>query len=184
MITKKLKGIDVTGQRFGRWFVMRRAASIKRAKGKGAYAAFYCKCDCGKEKIVSGQHLRIGASKSCGCWNDECVRGEHHPMWRGGKIKTNRGYYIIHRPEYLGKKYKNTYVLEHVFIMSEHLGRPLFEGETVHHKNGIRTDNRLENLELWSTNHPPGQRVFDLVEWAKQLLALYEPSSLHTKANT
>lgn len=69
-------------------------------------------------------------------------------------------------------------ILEHTFVMSKILGRPLARGENVHHKNGNRSDNRPENLELWSTYQPPGQRVEDKAKWAKEILARYEPSAL------
>lgn len=68
---------------------------------------------------------------------------------------------------------KNGYVMEHVVVMSEILGRPLLKGEKVHHKNGIRDDNRPENLELWFKGHPYGQRVSDLITWCKEFLEKY-----------
>jgi len=65
-------------------------------------------------------------------------------------------------------------ILQHVRVMSDLLGRPLLPGETVHHKNGVKTDNRPTNLELWVRHQPSGQRAIDLVVWAKEILARYE----------
>lgn len=65
------------------------------------------------------------------------------------------------------------YMKEHVLVMESILRRRLLPGENVHHKNGIRSDNRPENLELWVSNQPSGQRVEDLLRWAAEILALY-----------
>lgn len=99
--------------------------------------------------------------------------------WRGGKTHTGNGYImVLIRPEdplYDGMVLADgRYVLEHRLVMARHLGRPLLPDETVHHVNGNKTDNRLENLELWSKSHPAGQRVEDKIAWAKEILALYE----------
>jgi HNH endonuclease len=69
---------------------------------------------------------------------------------------------------------RDHYVFEHILVAEELLGRFLIEGETVHHRNGVRDDNRPENLELWARPQPSGIRVSDAIGWARQILDRYD----------
>lgn len=84
--------------------------------------------------------------------------GSAESVFTPGEWRTNSLGYVV---RWLG----NTHQLQHRVVMEEHLGRPLAPGENVHHKNGVRSDNRIDNLELWVVPQPGGQRVDDLVDW-------------------
>lgn len=117
-----------------------------------------------------------GASTNCGCVRKSSVRHVGKSNRKTGKWMSN-GYIMVTLPPDVGGKRKSK--PEHRMIMEKIIGRDLRPEETIHHKNGIRSDNRPENLELWASRHKPGQRVSDLVEYSEQILALYAPEKLN-----
>lgn len=112
-------------------------------------------------------------SKSCAAKAQPT--GPSHPNWKNGRNITTSGYVQIRT---LNPDGTYSYELEHRAVMERLIGRSLVGDENVHHKNGDRTDNRPENLELWATSQPSGQRVADKVAWAKEILALYDAGAL------
>jgi len=94
--------------------------------------------------------------------------------WKGRKWRPINEEGHVHSSGYRrlhfrgGKK-----AYQHRVLMAEALGRPLETHENVHHKDGDRLNNSLDNLELWTEKQPPGQRVIDKVAFAIEILTLY-----------
>ena len=135
---------------------------IRKWKVKNKYITL-CKCDyCGKEfkrdfKDVERRNHQFcpGIDRICfHKYNSKAQKGRwtgmKNPHWKGGRT-YNTGYVYIKKPEHPYSK-KDGYIAEHRLIMEKHLGRYLKSWEIVHHKNRVRDDNRIENLELLPRN--------------------------------
>lgn len=92
------------------------------------------------------------------------AKGSRHGMWKGGFINIEGYKYIQMSPEhkFSSMQQRSGYVAEHRLIMAEHLERALKPSETVHHLNGDKLDNRIENLELRQGKHGTGQVMYCL----------------------
>jgi len=93
--------------------------------------------------------------------------GKANPRYKG-RFLNGSGYVVLHVEEIPPEDRdlispmltESNHILEHRYIMAKHLGRPLKEWEIVHHKNGNKQDNRIENLELLiRTKHPIGYEI-------------------------
>jgi hypothetical protein len=148
---------DLTGRRFGKLTVLHQVKDTKRN------TRWRCACECGQETVAVTGNLMRGRHKSCGC-----------SQFKPRKDRTfMNGYAFVTAPEHPRASKNTGRVREHIIVMERMLGRRLLPLEEVHHKNNIRSDNRPENLELWSRSQPAGARVSDLVEWAREILSMY-----------
>ncbi len=162
----------VAGQKFGLLTAIKR---IPKSESLAGRTKWLCKCACGNETVVETSRLTLNITQSCGCKKNP--KGENHPSWKNGKRLTSGGYIYVYALDH-PRSSKANQVLEHRLVMEEHLGRYLLPTENIHHKNGIKTDNRIENLELWSRTQPVGQRVEDLISFAVEILSMYAPERL------
>ncbi len=170
---------------------------LKDRRGKGYCAAHYARFRKYNDPLGgpgSGQFSKFEHCTFEDCTKRHCAQGLCQMHYRrnvlygdpsivvgrkrSDKATVNQnGYIEVYAPEHPNATLGG-FVLEHRKVMSDHLGRALSKLETVHHINGNRADNRLENLELWSSAQPPGQRVEDKVEYAIEILKQYAPERL------
>ena len=134
---------------------------VERNTNTGAFVKVFCRV-CRDTRWCPASLIYKGAQAGtftgyCQKHYREATKGPQHFAWKGGTFVNSNGYVIINQsalsPEDLElvrdmmpKKYP--YIMEHRLVMARHLGRPLESHEVVHHRNGIRDDNHLENLQL------------------------------------
>jgi hypothetical protein len=116
-------------------------------------------------------------AKSATCSGCRSDLGELNPNWKGGLTKHKKGYLMRLASDH-PRSGSGNYVFEHILVMEANLGRYLHSDETVHHRNGVKDDNRIENLELWIRPQPTGIRVEDAVSWARTILERYGTTEL------
>ena len=126
--------------------------------GNQKYVWTACK-SCGKERWTQVRSDKKFSRLCLHCWAlknfkslAEKQRGAGHPNWKGGKTRSH-GYVLIKLfPDdfFYSMRNKAHYVLEHRLVMAKHLGRCLQSWEIVDHKNAVRDDNKISNLELKS----------------------------------
>jgi hypothetical protein len=140
-------------------------------------------CDAVRSIPISEVKVAIKENRLTGLCGSCCSRLLRGPKTYKKKITLLTQKYKLIYPSQIPKEDHYLiehldYVFEHRYIMAKYLGRPLLKEENVHHINGNRIDNRLENLELWNTIQPTGQRIEDKINYAVSILKQYLPSAL------
>ena len=96
---------------------------------------------CGMKRCGENKQPTSATCRSC-----QATAGDANGNWRGGTTRHKAGYVMRHVPGHPRTRPRNPYVFEHILVMEEVLGRHLLPDETVHHLNGVKDDNRPENL--------------------------------------
>ena len=141
----------------GEWWYEPPSAQRKRAHPVNCHG-------CGDFFVAASKGRRF-CSRKCAQKVKPAAYPTKRKHYNWGRGKTNcRGYVMVHAPDHpVCQGNTRKYVLEHRLVMENHLGRYLESHESVHHINGVKNDNRIENLEMWTTKHQPyGVRVHDL----------------------
>ena len=138
-----------------RWYANRKKGlNLKKLEEEGRWI----NCPkCGKQR----KHNDLSAKMCTHCLYLARTEGQVPRRRDGSSTYLVNGYVRIRSKDHPNRT-KDGWIFEHTVVMSSMIGRPLAKGESVHHKNGVRDDNRPENLELWTVHQPRGQRVSDL----------------------